>query len=77
MSVKGCFTDFHIDFGGTSVWYHVFKGGKVRSEACLCVVPLLILDTTRVSDSRPTVDHVCICVCVCVRVCARAGDEQS
>uniref|UniRef100_A0A8C7CRS1 Lysine-specific demethylase 2B n=1 Tax=Oncorhynchus kisutch TaxID=8019 RepID=A0A8C7CRS1_ONCKI len=29
MSVKGCYTDFHIDFGGTSVWYHVFKGGKV------------------------------------------------
>ncbi|XP_073769563.1 lysine (K)-specific demethylase 2Bb isoform X2 [Danio rerio] len=29
MSVKGCFTDFHIDFGGTSVWYHVFKGQKV------------------------------------------------
>ncbi|XP_056593131.1 lysine-specific demethylase 2B isoform X1 [Triplophysa dalaica] len=29
MSVKGCFTDFHIDFGGTSVWYHVFKGKKV------------------------------------------------
>ncbi|EQB77362.1 lysine-specific demethylase 2B [Camelus ferus] len=29
MSVKGCFTDFHIDFGGTSVWYHVFRGGKL------------------------------------------------
>ncbi|XP_066507893.1 lysine (K)-specific demethylase 2Bb isoform X2 [Hoplias malabaricus] len=29
MSVKGCYTDFHIDFGGTSVWYHVFKGEKV------------------------------------------------
>ncbi|XP_018118737.1 lysine-specific demethylase 2B isoform X1 [Xenopus laevis] len=29
MSVKGCYTDFHIDFGGTSVWYHVFRGGKV------------------------------------------------
>ncbi|XP_042297618.1 lysine-specific demethylase 2B isoform X4 [Sceloporus undulatus] len=29
MSVKGCFTDFHIDFGGTSVWYHVFRGGKI------------------------------------------------
>ncbi|CAL9683430.1 unnamed protein product [Knipowitschia caucasica] len=29
MSVKGCYTDFHIDFGGTSVWYHVFKGKKV------------------------------------------------
>ncbi|CAG0879254.1 unnamed protein product [Darwinula stevensoni] len=29
MSVKGCYTDFHIDFGGTSVWYHVLKGRKV------------------------------------------------
>lgn len=32
MSVKGCYTDFHIDFGGTSVWYHVFKGSKVSSS---------------------------------------------
>ncbi|TRY83912.1 hypothetical protein DNTS_014657 [Danionella cerebrum] len=29
MSVEGCFTDFHIDFGGTSVWYHIHKGRKV------------------------------------------------
>jgi len=29
MSVKGCYTDFHIDFGGTSVWYHILKGQKV------------------------------------------------
>uniref|UniRef100_UPI00398E330B lysine (K)-specific demethylase 2Bb isoform X1 n=2 Tax=Pristiophorus japonicus TaxID=55135 RepID=UPI00398E330B len=29
MSVKGCYTDFHIDFGGTSVWYHILQGGKV------------------------------------------------
>ncbi|XP_064200104.1 lysine-specific demethylase 2A isoform X2 [Anguilla rostrata] len=29
MSVEGCFTDFHVDFGGTSVWYHVLRGGKV------------------------------------------------
>ncbi|CAG0908158.1 unnamed protein product, partial [Cyprideis torosa] len=29
MSVKGCFTDFHIDFGGTSVWYHIVWGRKV------------------------------------------------
>ena len=28
MSVKGCYTDFHIDFGGTSVWYHIIKGKK-------------------------------------------------
>ncbi|XP_055635307.1 jmjC domain-containing histone demethylation protein 1 isoform X2 [Toxorhynchites rutilus septentrionalis] len=29
MSVKNCFTDFHVDFGGTSVWYHILKGSKV------------------------------------------------
>lgn len=29
MSVEGCFTDFHVDFGGSSVWYHVLRGQKV------------------------------------------------
>lgn len=29
MGVAGSYTDFHIDFGGTSVWYHVIKGKKV------------------------------------------------
>uniref|UniRef100_A0A3Q3AGD7 [histone H3]-dimethyl-L-lysine(36) demethylase n=1 Tax=Kryptolebias marmoratus TaxID=37003 RepID=A0A3Q3AGD7_KRYMA len=29
MSVQDCFTDFHIDFGGTSVWYHILRGAKV------------------------------------------------
>ena len=29
MSVQGCYTDFHIDFGGTSVWYHIIKGKKI------------------------------------------------
>uniref|UniRef100_A0A146YFF4 [histone H3]-dimethyl-L-lysine(36) demethylase n=1 Tax=Fundulus heteroclitus TaxID=8078 RepID=A0A146YFF4_FUNHE len=29
MSVQGCYTDFHIDFGGTSVWYHILNGRKV------------------------------------------------
>jgi len=29
MSVAGCYTDFHIDFGGTSVWYHLVRGQKV------------------------------------------------
>lgn len=29
MSVKGCYTDFHIDMSGTSVWYHVLHGSKV------------------------------------------------
>jgi hypothetical protein len=29
MSPAGCFTDFHVDFGGSSVWYHVVSGRKV------------------------------------------------
>ncbi|XP_033627389.1 lysine-specific demethylase 2B-like isoform X1 [Asterias rubens] len=29
MSVAGCYTDFHVDFGGTSVWYHILHGKKV------------------------------------------------
>ncbi|KAJ7379357.1 Lsd1/2 complex PHD finger containing protein Phf2 [Desmophyllum pertusum] len=29
MGVKNSYTDFHVDFGGTSVWYHVVKGEKV------------------------------------------------
>ncbi len=28
MGCEGSYTDFHIDFGGTSVWYHVVKGEK-------------------------------------------------
>jgi hypothetical protein len=28
MSPAGCYTDFHIDFGGSSVWYHVVTGHK-------------------------------------------------
>ncbi|KAM0748242.1 Clavaminate synthase-like protein, partial [Meredithblackwellia eburnea MCA 4105] len=29
MSVKGCWTDWHVDFAGSSVYYHVLRGGKV------------------------------------------------
>ncbi|KAJ9259242.1 hypothetical protein DTO212C5_8615 [Paecilomyces variotii] len=28
MSVADCYTDFHIDFGGSSVYYHILKGKK-------------------------------------------------
>lgn len=32
MGVKDSYTDFHIDFGGTSVWYHVLRvRGKMFS----------------------------------------------
>ena len=39
MSVGGCYTDFHIDFGGTSVWYHIMRGKKVSSISCLNIIP--------------------------------------
>ncbi|CAK9295354.1 unnamed protein product [Gordionus sp. m RMFG-2023] len=29
MSVRDSYTDFHIDFGGSSVWYHVLRGEKI------------------------------------------------
>jgi hypothetical protein len=28
-SSAGCYTDFHVDFGGTSVWYHILSGHKL------------------------------------------------
>ncbi|EJK66427.1 hypothetical protein THAOC_12660 [Thalassiosira oceanica] len=29
MSASGSYTDYHIDFGGTAVWYHVHTGAKI------------------------------------------------
>ena len=29
MSAKEAFTDWHVDMGGSSVWYHVVEGAKV------------------------------------------------
>ncbi|XP_035224740.1 lysine-specific demethylase 7B-like, partial [Stegodyphus dumicola] len=29
MSAQDSYTDFHIDFGGTSVWYHILRGEKL------------------------------------------------
>lgn len=28
VSMPESYTDFHLDFSGTSVWYHVLKGSK-------------------------------------------------
>ncbi|KAK4054293.1 JmjC domain-containing histone demethylation protein 1 [Microbotryomycetes sp. JL221] len=28
MSVKRCWTDWHVDFAGSSVYYHILRGGK-------------------------------------------------
>ena len=36
MGVKNSYTDFHVDFGGTSVWYHVLKVSEVKRGYLLC-----------------------------------------
>ena len=54
MSVRGCYTDFHVDFGGTSVWYHILKGSKVgqglilniKSQIEFVVVKAVLLYST-------------------------------
>ena len=28
LSMTDSYTDFHVDFGGSSVWYHVITGAK-------------------------------------------------
>jgi hypothetical protein len=38
MTAAGSFTDFHFDIGGTSVWYHVLRGHKVRVSEILYVL---------------------------------------
>lgn len=43
MSVRDSYTDFHIDFGGTSVWYHVLKVGmNVASRGSLALGRLFV-----------------------------------
>lgn len=45
MGVKDSYTDFHIDFGGTSVWYHVLWASShhkhliifIRDSKCIVV----------------------------------------
>jgi lysine-specific demethylase PHF8 len=29
MGAKNSYTDWHIDLGGSSVWYHIVRGGKL------------------------------------------------
>lgn len=64
MSVEGCYTDFHIDFGGTSVWYHILRGTKVSESTSssthllqdelltiqVCVCPGVLADPTLASE---------------------------
>lgn len=57
MSVAGCYTDFHIDFGGTSVWYHILHGEKVRKDNYFHIVLLKILDSVSYGSSYGSISQ--------------------
>jgi F-box/leucine-rich repeat protein 10/11 len=54
MSVKDSFTDFHVDFAGSSVFYHIYEGQKVF----LAIPPTeKALKTYQSWSSSPAMDH--------------------
>jgi hypothetical protein len=52
MSVQNAYTDFHIDFGGSSVWYHVIK--VIISPISLLTNFTILLTTSHHSPPLPT-----------------------
>ncbi|KAH8051071.1 10-hydroxy-9-(phosphonooxy)octadecanoate phosphatase [Aureococcus anophagefferens] len=73
MSTGGCYTDFHVDFGGTAVWYHVFRGSKVFYAAHLAAYERWICDADQDSTWFPDV-AAAGGPCACARVEVRAGE---
>ena len=74
MSVDGCYTDFRIDFGGTSVWYHMLKGGKVSIPCLFVCTPVCFCVTHMHTVYRWTMGvdtdiHLSVCLYVCLSVC--------
>ena len=41
MGAAGSYTDFHVDFGGSSVWYHVLRVRKVFPVLSRCFNPFI------------------------------------
>lgn len=73
MSVKGSYTDFHVDFGGTSVWYHILKGKKVFWMVPPTELNLQVFEDWTLSGNQ---QHVFFGDTVedCFRVELKAGD---
>tara|TARA_B110000208_G_scaffold190784_1_gene255621 strand:- start:778 stop:2766 length:1989 start_codon:yes stop_codon:yes gene_type:complete len=54
MSVGGCFTDWHVDFGGSSVWYHLVRGCKFFFFAPPTEHNLKVYETWSTTDEQTT-----------------------
>lgn len=70
---QGAYTDWHVDMGGSSVWYHVLKGCKVFLAAPPTPKNLTTFESWASSEQQLTeflgdsLEH-------CVRVSLHAGD---
>lgn len=61
MGVQDSYTDFHIDFGGTSVWYHVLWVWRV--------LDLGLCETKFIQCAA-----FCHAIVICTKFCAGGGD---
>ncbi len=52
MSPAGAYTDWHVDFGGSSVWYHLLSGRKVFLLAPPCASNLAAFATWAASPAQ-------------------------
>lgn len=58
MGVKDSYTDFHIDFGGTSVWYHVLRvGGRTIHFKSIPATLTLVLQSKWIGQFKT----LCLC----------------
>lgn len=65
LSPKQSFTDFHVDFGGSSVWFYVTKGCKI-----FYLIPPTMENLRRFEEwSSSSPDHLCLFFGDQVNVC--------
>jgi len=70
---QGAYTDWHVDMGGSAVWYHVLQGCKVFLAAPSTLENLKEFESWSTS-SRQTTECLGDSLSGCVRVVLHAGD---
>jgi hypothetical protein len=74
MGTVGSYTDFHIDFGGTSVWYHIVQGEKIFYVLPPTKPNLRSFEAWGTSPAQSAVFFPDIAPGPCMRVHLKAGD---
>ena len=67
-SPEGAWTDFHVDFGGSLVWYHVLQGAKTflaipPSKAALTAYEKWASSPKQVHCRCRAAQHLCVNIC--------------